>query len=544
MNKILTFLIVFHLVGAPVAQAKNATANILMIGTAVAAPAVLMQCKTKPSAWIFLGTAGYFLASELFGSKKQKDDSGAILEEYKGKEASEKQIEALEAAADSAERAAQEGDKRSKRFKMVALGYAAAAAAALVEAYLAMPGSSPKPPGCIRPDTETGACTKGSCGGVGGAAAGAATGIGATQAGKAGDGLRGGAANPSKPLSWGGVTSMFSKAWGWIKKTIDSGITRGAVFGAMGAMALLASSGTKKDADTMRKQAKHYRDLAAKMRRRLGLEKGLSEGTIQYIPPVGGQATAPREESKEAFGGSCIVGAPGQFPQEDPTCACRKTNTCKKAALPQVDYPQFTGVASDLNEVGALIKKDADKVYSGDLAGAGNLSDATLSQAAAKVGNIKKRLWNLAEKKLNKQGGKKMNGALLEQAYGSRLRRAINSDFNRLSAAGKSQLAAISPAFVNGDPQPQQGGEKGKAASTANNNTLAGGGGINSAGNKGLGGMEFLAGDEKEEMVEEVPQEETGDPNKDIPDKAVHKGEERSIWDILSIRYLKSFFSR
>ena len=552
VSKILIVLISFHLVGAPIAEAKSkgAQANILMIASAIAAPAVLVQCKKKISSWIFLGTAGYFLALELFGSRSHKNDSDKILEQYKGKSASAKQIEALEAAAESAERAAQSGDKRSKRFKMVALGYGAAAAAALVEAFLAMPGTAPKKtPPCIKPDRETGSCTKGSCGGANVGEPPLASSSGATLAGGFGDGLRENKekteVSPENALSWRGIKSLFSKAWKWIKQTIDSGYTRAAVFGAMAAMAFFASSSTKNDADKLRGQAKHYRKLAAKMRRRLGLEPGLAEGTLQYIPPVSKKATAETDpDPAVAFGGPCIVGAPGQFPQEDDNCACKKTNTCKKAELPQANYPQFASASSELNEVGSLLKKDADKVYRGELAGAGNLSDAKLTQAAARVNKLKKRLWGLAENHLKKEG-QKMNGALLEQAYGDRLKRVINSDFKNLSSPQKSQLAALSPAFVGGERKSQSEAVKKKVGTvpSQNKNVISGGGGSIRSGQKNLGGINFLADADKEEVPEsEEALEEVGESDKDIQDKAVHKGEERSIWKILSIRYLKSFF--
>ena len=542
LAKILTCIISFHLVCAPVAEAKskNTKVNILMIATAVAAPLVLIQCKKKISTWIFLGTAAYFLATELSGSKKQKDDSGKILDKYKGKGASEKQIEALESAAKGTERAAKEADDRSKRFKMVGMGFGAAAAAALVEAFLATKGTAPKKkPPCILPDKETGDCTKGSCGGGG-------VDIPSIGGTFSSSDTEENEVDTNNALSWGGVKSFFSKAWNSIKKAIDNGYIRAAIFGALAGLAFMASSGTKKDAEKLGKRAKHYRDLAAKMRRRLGLEKGLSQGQLQYIPPVSKQASAPEKSKPVATGnqeGSCVVGAPGQYPQEDPTCACKKNNSCKKAELPKVNYPQFTGVSSDLNEVGALLKGDADKVYSGDLSETGNISDAKLSKLAAKVDNVRKRLWGLAENEFKKRG-KKMNGALLEEAYGARLKRAINSDFNKMSAADKGRLAAISPAFLNGTVTPKESDVKKVMTSPQTKNELVGGGSMARSGSKALGGIEFLGAEETvEEVIEEGPgKEESYTSDKDIKDKAVHKGSDRSIWKIISIRYLKSFF--
>ena len=196
--------------------------------------------------------------------------------------------------------------------------------------------------------------------------------------------------------------------------------------------------------------------------------------------------------------------------------------------------------------MGTLIKGDADKVYNGDLSGAGELSDAKLSKMAAKMDNVKKRLWALAENHSKRQG-KKINGALLEKAYGDQLKRAINSDFKKMSAADRSRLAAISPAFIEGGLPVKTADvkEKGGASSSPSiSNALSGGAGMASSGQLPIdtSGVDFLGSEEEETELPEVEGAMIEPSDKDVEDKAVHKGEQRSIWDILSIRYLKSFF--
>ena len=81
------------------------------------------------------------------------------------------------------------------------------------------------------------------------------------------------------------IKSKFPMVAKFLKKTINSGFTRAAVFGAFSAMALGASALAKKASDRMMNRAKIYRELALKMRRRFGIDDAvtLKAPTVQYI---------------------------------------------------------------------------------------------------------------------------------------------------------------------------------------------------------------------------------------------------------------------
>ena len=556
VSKILILLICFHLIHAPVARAK-ASVHALMFASALAAPMVLKQCKKKISAWIFLGSAGFLLATELMNSKKHKEDSKAVEVDLKSQDASEKQIEALEAAAAAADKAADAADKRSKNFKIAAMGFAAAAAAALVEAFLSKPGTAPgKTPPCIRPNN--GICDTGACQASGGGSV--PTELEVT---KVENGWRNWFKNfgewwlPSahamnmKSLvapamgigAWFLIKKRFPKAQAFINKTLNNGFKRAAVFGAFAGLAFLASRSTKKDAEELRKRAKTYRDLAAKMRRRLGLKAGMNTGTLQYIPPVQKSSTSGKGDGDTDLvkvDASCVVGKTGQFPQVDENCLCKKDNSCKKTTLPKANIPELPNAATSLNEASNLLKDYSDKTYSGDLSGAAQVSDASISRAAAKVNRLKKKLWDLSKKHAQKNGEKFVEGSLLEKAYTSRLKKAINSDFRGLSSKDKADLAAMAPTFMN-DPtsKPISSSSKKSESSSVVQATTGGKGG-----RQGVALSDF---DLIEDNAEKVALDEQGGEGNvtvqaDFADKSVNSNREQSIWKVISGRYYKLYF--
>ena len=625
VNRILIFLICFNLMGVSAVRAsiggKNAAANVLMFASALAAPNVLMQCKKKPSAWIFLGSAGYFLASELLSSKKHKEDSQAIKVDLESKDSSEKQIEALEAAAMAADRAGKAADTRAKNFMMAAMGFGAAAIAAVVEGYLAHPGSIPKPPGCIRPDPETGACTMGACQPVKKTQPkGSQLGNQAPPSSVPGDnvninlnldlnsifsdeemnffemmdqedfdffgridgsltpnmgavaklegwlesvgqwwmpsahaflggGMMGKMIAPTMGVgAWYLIKKKFPKAQGIINKALNNGYKRGAVFGGFAALAGFASGSTKSDAKKLKERAKVYRRLAAKMRRRLELKKGMNAGSLQYIPPVATKAGGTPGDSPVVAVGeetSCVVGKPGQYPRIDSSCACKKNNSCKKAVLPKVNYPELPEAEVALNEVGILLKDHADKTYSGNLSGSAKVSDASISRSAAKINRLKKKLWNLASDRL-KRGGKKVELSRMQNAYAVGLKKAINSDFQKLSAKDKKELASLSPSFMNG-PSLAKGTQSPpprdlKKTSSAKVRTGEGKGLLKGGKAVALKGFDFLeASGEDGSSEPNQADEPENTAEKGFVDKGIDKNRERSIWKTLSNRYFKLF---
>ena len=121
------------------------------------------------------------------------------------------------------------------------------------------------------------------------------------------------------------IKSKFPSVLNFLKKGINSGYGRAAIFGAFGAMALIASKLTKKGADTLRKRGDAYRELAYKMRSRFGIDAGnsvqLQATTTKYFTP---NLKSAKTNTMSSSTDPCIVGKIGQYPRIDEECRCRQ----------------------------------------------------------------------------------------------------------------------------------------------------------------------------------------------------------------------------
>ena len=612
-KKFLTIFLCFQLVFVPVARAESGSfqANTLMFASVLAAPFVLKQCYMKPSAWMFIGTSAFFLVSELTNSTSHKEDMEKMKKrvENSKKGGMEEQIEALEAAAEASDRSAKSAKTRSRNFTIAAVGYGAAAAAALAEALLAMPGTSSTPPGCILPD-QGNVCTEGACQQPDGVASGwGGGGIGNTNT--IGDnnkvtvennvyifnndpnvmGMDDFSPDTFKDLSppkipsgsiqniwnWlipavsaqvdatkaaastgtGGMREIFGNSWKWIKekfnrvsrfisKALNNGFNRAIIFGAFAAIATWAALSTASDAGKYKDQAREYRDLAEKMRRRLALSKGLSTGKTVPVPTAPKVSGTSSSLSGPQFGNTndpCVVGKSGQYPRLDPACACAKKDSCKETKFPKVSYPtEFAAAAATLNGAGNLVGDYANKIYRGDVSGAANLADSRLSRTAAKVKRLKGKLWKMAANQFKKQG-KSFDGNRLEDQYANRLKNALSKDFKKLSASDGKRLASLSPAFVAG-PSLEKKGKKSVAKSSAVAAKMTGGAGAQRKRSRvALSGFQAIDSDDDEaNAFEEVSAEPVEMDDKPFGNNIVHNNKSgRSIWKIITERYVRSF---
>ena len=606
-KKILTVFICLQLVWVPMARASGSgQANLLMLASVLIAPQVLKQCKSKPSAWIFLGTTGFFLVSELANSGKYKVNIKSIGTDYTDSPdvdtaGSNKQIEALDAAAESSERAAKAADARSKNFSIAALGFAAAGAAAGVEGYLAMPGTNPSVPpprDCIKPG-EQGTCDRGACqksspasdwvnpddaptgavpmkvpsrfwrllgellipsvaaymtqaviGSAGSPFTGGYAGAASTAMNNAiGGGIQSGIQGVMGDSVWGTIKELLSGVTDMLKGALNDGFKRALIFGAYGALAALAASKTSSDAKSFRKRAEEYRKQAAKMRRRLRLGGGMNSGKLQYIPTKPRSGTSSSSSASSANFGStndpCVVRKQGQHPQIDSTCACRKNNSCMKQSMPKVDYPtEFSSAASTLNEAGGLLSEYANKAYNGDMSGASGLAESRLARTAAKVDRLKKQLWKMAGNHYKKHTGKGLDGSRLEAGYVSRLKKSINGGFRKLSSADRARLTALSPSLTNGPSLSDEKGssQKNLVAKASGNKMVTGGGGATKSRLRGFESLEVP-------LEEEGDQQEVAEPasemeKQDFAGNIIHNNPGESIWNVISQRYIRSFLSK
>ena len=130
--------------------------NISMFAVALAIPVVFSECRERISSMIFLGAGAYLIAMEIFNHEEHKklaERDQTINSQY----SVEKQIEAAEAAANLSENAAEAGKKRSKNFLIASLGFAAASAAAVIEAAM----ETPAPMGACTETTQEGSASNG-----------------------------------------------------------------------------------------------------------------------------------------------------------------------------------------------------------------------------------------------------------------------------------------------------------------------------------------------------------------------------------------------
>ena len=92
-------------------------ATAMIFSSTLVAPPLLRKCKKKASAWIFLGSAAYLLASEIISNKKHIESAEKQEEEYR-KLASDdnKQAGAAKAVAKGYDKAPPSGQEEKQKF--------------------------------------------------------------------------------------------------------------------------------------------------------------------------------------------------------------------------------------------------------------------------------------------------------------------------------------------------------------------------------------------------------------------------------------------
>ena len=203
----------------------------------------------------------------------------------------------------------------------------------------------------------------------------------------------------------------------FIEPALNNGYARAAIFGAFGAMGMVASSMAKKGAKTLKDRATHYHNLAQAMDERLK-ETEEGEGGEEEADPENNDddeegedrgveltdrtvSTTTNTRRSETENSACFVGVPGQqFPSLDPSCQCRKRNKCLKAKIPLADFKNVDPSINDsLNSASGILRTEANNLYSGKNS-AGTVSDKALAQMASRMKRIKKKMGKLLRNKL------------------------------------------------------------------------------------------------------------------------------------------------
>lgn len=467
--------------------------SLSLFASGIIAPMYVTWCSNQPSAWIYAGTAGIYVGSEFVNWGKYKNASDRIMKAFINQDRNS-QIESLSSAEKQTREAANAAKRKALFSKLAAAGYGAAAAVALMEQLqfwnangaCAGAGSFSLPftqnrfnidpsqfiahskaienstsdinslmlyqqffnlvqdkrssPGLREYRQAQVVLEKQNWGIKSGllialdglqniAFTKGIAGFGENQMEKAGIAL--GLAGSAALVLWqDSVLKILPK---WVETVSKSGYTRAAVFGAHSMVAMVASAQISDAQKKLEQRANQYQQLVQQL-------KQMGEGTATT-----GQGTEIKLGTSEvnefkspetdlAFQDmgetSCFVQNSKNETLADSTCSCKKTNSCKQAEIPKVEFKGFS-LPGSMNKTLAGLKQAGNSLYSGKYLEASAGAGSVVNNAAG-VGKMEDALLKKINERLAKEGKKTTDFNKAKNNYAKRFNSAVGQSLNSM----------------------------------------------------------------------------------------------------------------
>ncbi|MBL6990443.1 MAG: hypothetical protein ISR65_11720 [Bacteriovoracaceae bacterium] len=499
--------------------------SMALFAAALVAPTYLMNCSNKPSVWIYSGTAVMYLGMEVLNWGKYEDASTHKMIIYDNKD-KDKQVAALDAAEKVTKEAANGAQKKAKWAKYASVGFGIAAAVSLVEAFAdwEMLGGA-----CSGAASSRIQPNKNQLNYMSFICANSYAGLKDNSVEKFGIGAG---------LAGAGLMYMLKDYVGkyLFKKdaVMSNGLIRAALFGAT---ALLASNTHKKlqvVADKLNDRADKYRSL------KIQLMNANASGLIGRQAQVITQqmiTTTTNGASIQTTSPMCFSGdATTLKPQNCDEC---KAGNCKTSSIPNVNFPTFDTPPFLTNSIGHL-SQTADSLYSGNLQGAITNGDSMI-QGAAKINKLKKSLEGKINKRLKNEQKPQFDFKKSRNFFKSKLLDATNKALTDMSPKDRNKLLQLS------------GNGQMHTASTTTGTSKKGKGDLESSTedifepeqSDGPGGPDLSFLEEKQKVEVSADKTIDGEAVYDYNHADdISKRPETSIFQILTVRYLKTAFPR
>lgn len=310
-----------------------------------------------------------------------------------------------------------------------------------------------------------------------------------------------------------------------------NGFMRAGWYAGFGAIGLIASGQIRKAADDLDDRADQYRELAKRLQHH---SEGIKlEGGSQAINMAFAKKSIRDTEVAEEKN-ACFTGTPGNLAR-DPDCLCKKANNCKKAEIPTLNLGEFGG-GGIVSEPLSMFGNSANSLYSGDLTGAQTAS-AGLGSFAGRLGKARRVMMDKFNKK-QKAAGKptfdlENHSKNAQKAFSKLLQKGIQS----LSPEQAKALTNMAPPKPSGKKKDKKVAGKKKATGVVAGQAAP-------QGNK-QGGFGFSLDDDEEGEIAEggiIPDDLAANMDSadmfegDISDRA-----DEDIFKIITTRYLKSY---
>ena len=227
------------------------------------------------------------------------------------------------------------------------------------------------------------------------------------------------------------------------KGVLTNGYYRAAMYATLSGLSAYAGKKAQKNADKLKAGEKVYRDLARQMREKFARqEKDLrGQAQLQLVEKRAKSVAKSAVSSLQSAGFPCVTGKAGSLPRMDSECRCRQTNSCRKAKVPKVDFPEFDrqGV---LGKTGAILKGMADNTYRGNFRAA-SVYAGRLEKQAAGIVKLKGRAVGMLNRQRAREGHKAVDFARLEKKTAAKLAGAVQSGYAKLPASQQKRFASL-----------------------------------------------------------------------------------------------------
>lgn len=486
--------------------------SAVLIASAIAGFHYITNCNSQPSAMVFTFSSAMFVFNEIKNWNNYKKASDREMK-INNKEEYDKQLTSIQAAAKQTREAAEAAKTRANSAKSASTGFALSAVIALIEGVL---HSIPT----INYDDT---CSGSSSGFnpiqelfIAQAHAGDSMGVARTM------GIIGGASLFAIPPLIQSQSTLLSAG-------NSSGYARAAIMAGFSLATKLAADEIDKAAKKFNERATEYDNLLKRLLARLNRQ----QFDTTPLPPE----KIPSNEARGMTSG-CAKGNTLVEMMNDPQCSCRATHTCKtiKAIKPNYKSFEFPPVLSQSID---LLKDSANASFNGNDSKASSLGSQLQGKSAA-IRGARKSVEDLAKKRnlaipdLDQEAQKSM----------ANMRSEMNQLFKRMGPQEqKDFFAKTGGGLVDFGLNPQEGDLKSiqKALlqspaeeSNANRKNAA----ILDEGSK----FQFMfesrgevtALDASEELAKFSP----------VKDQDINTEKDVSLFEIISMRYLKSAFPK
>ncbi len=340
----------------------------------------------------------------------------------------------------------------------------------------------------------------------------------------------------------------------WAQKITKSGFTRAAVFGAHSAVAMLAAGQITDAKEKLEKRANQY-ELLVQQLKQMG-EGSMNTGSGTEIKVGTSEVNEFQSPANDvAFnsmdGASCFIQNSKNETLADSTCSCKKTNSCKQAEIPQVEFKGFS-LPGAMNRTLTGLKQAGNSLYAGKYLEASTSAGSVLNNAAG-VNKMQEALVKKINERLAKNGKKAVDFEKTKKNYANQFNRAIEKSLNSMKPSDALAIRSLANGTSGSDSLAQEPiakkDESGKIVVTPAKSDGAGTGSAtdNAKASDPFAGMNFEVAANGVDQNAAAAAESGADEGYEYGDKDGEQISDKpgvSLFNLISNRYLKTAFPR